>query len=669
MGEVTKLIIPKGGNYLSDIRDNNGNPYFQDGDGLPHGILNKQYTGVGATYHQLKSNQDSIIVFPRIQLAREKADNYQAFYVGSKENKSVSIEEIREYHKNTPEGRRKYCVVVDSIFKLKEALGEEVYNRFHLVLDEIDVIQGDSGFKNVLTQCYDEFKLYKSKTLVSATILGFSDDEIKELPIYEVHKEGYSKPNLTIQVTNAPFTHLSQRISSKIAESEESKILVGVNSVNQINELISYLEKLGLSKLISVICSDESRYKVDSQYDGIITEGKLPNRITICTSVIFSGIDIQDEHECLALSKGGKTYQKFSVESLYQLQGRGRNNIENTTCELIIDSSCIKPKEIRISENEIAELSPLIEYVTNNISNSALQKELIQNLGSVETPLLSKLLYENSKGSLSNNYLFHDLKNHEARLIKGYCHIDSLKRYFSERFDCRVEIIEDGSKDDPVDFGVQLNNYIKRLADKKIGAKKVHDILNDSRYSEDIRAASSLYFLGVTIENGQGLSGFFQQIKTISKGYNFSYFVHALKAAFLIYQSKYYNELFEALKRKVDKNGRVSAEEIRNTMMRILPNEFGVRFKSPEGKIDWMSSLVFRLAYGDKFKKSGSKKYQLENDTTPLILTFSDLLNKRLDGYRKGIKRPLFGTFGIVQEELNPFSVDGVDLFLDLAKD
>ena len=66
------LITVKNGTYLSNTIDK-----------LPHGIINKTETGIGATTVELDSKRNSIIVEPLKVTASAKAYKHKALYVGS----------------------------------------------------------------------------------------------------------------------------------------------------------------------------------------------------------------------------------------------------------------------------------------------------------------------------------------------------------------------------------------------------------------------------------------------------------------------------------------------------------------------------------------------------------------------------------------------------------
>jgi hypothetical protein len=116
---------------------------------LPYGIVNKNITGIGGTSLESDAERNSIIVEPLIKIASSKAAITQnSLYVGSPTNelpKSVSEYDIKSYHLNSSIKYKKNFVVADSLSKVINAIGVDVYNSYFLVLDEIDSFQCDSN--------------------------------------------------------------------------------------------------------------------------------------------------------------------------------------------------------------------------------------------------------------------------------------------------------------------------------------------------------------------------------------------------------------------------------------------------------------------------------------------------------------------------------------------
>lgn len=122
---------------------------------LPHGIVDKKATGVGATTLELKSPRHSIIVAPTKKLAYSKfkwAENNlkpkKVLYIGTSIGEfkdRISKSGIIKYMEQNTTQPLKFLVVADSLDYLMNILGEEAYKHYFLMVDEIDLLQADSN--------------------------------------------------------------------------------------------------------------------------------------------------------------------------------------------------------------------------------------------------------------------------------------------------------------------------------------------------------------------------------------------------------------------------------------------------------------------------------------------------------------------------------------------
>jgi len=158
-------------------------------DKLPFGIIDKRVTGIGGTTLELKSKRNSIIVEPLRSIAASKAyeDKDNLIYIGSAfgpYKNRISQNKILNYLKSNKPAYKKFLVVADSlpdlITTLHRELGDDMYNTFFLLLDEIDSFQLDSTFRGSLETCMDIYKKfnYLNRAVISATLLKFSDPDL-----------------------------------------------------------------------------------------------------------------------------------------------------------------------------------------------------------------------------------------------------------------------------------------------------------------------------------------------------------------------------------------------------------------------------------------------------------------------------------------------------------
>lgn len=427
-------IFLEDGQFLENYKSEN----IDLTDGLPNGILDKRYTGVGATTVEIKSSRKSIIVFPFRKLALEKFEKYEktkiVFYVGTDKNsKSKSINDIKKFASANSDKNIKFLVVADSIDKVIEGIkkaNQDPYKEYFMTLDEVEILQMQSGFRSKLPLCFDYFKKFERKCFVSATLLTFTDEDLLNLPKYQVLKYKSSREegiishqeNLSIRKYNSNLPHLA--VAKDLIEFYKNKLniqhkfFIGLNSKEGINQFIEEFEKGNSEIKISVIISETGRTGILTKYQGEIVDGKLPSNITLTTCVAWSGIDILEPYFAIAISLNTKLHHRFSFENLIQFFGRCR--IPNRsqlmkTFVLGMDYS-IQKKRISSVETRMSELDSLIKYIYKNISNKSDRVSILNDLCESNNPLIYKGIDEKPHP----NWLINDLENYNNSIIEDY---------------------------------------------------------------------------------------------------------------------------------------------------------------------------------------------------------------------------------------------------------
>lgn len=431
--------------------------YLELEEGLPNGLLYKYYTGLGATYSEFKSNRHSIIVFPYRILALEKAKKYRACYVGTKDNeKGTTPEEIISFIKEKQKDGSsiKFAVVAESLRKVIEAIkkaGQNPYDDYFLVLDEVEVLQFHSKFRNQLPLCMDYLLEFKKKCMVSATMLEFSRMEINELDKYYVELSYVKKPKMhVIRTKDEPHIVLANRLLEKIKTNnlERTKAFVGINSIDGIRQIISIFEKAGMTD-IAVLCSDSSKKSFERKYTskGIIN-GKFQAKVNIATSAYWSGIDIEEHYIPYAVCIDTKLHHFFSVENLIQFQGRCRKFMNNPIRLIIpnrvkLSNFKLDPISIKTRIKELEEFLKKIEEDFSSSNDKSFIKKDLARGG-------SGLYYEGlKKGIPLVNWLLADLELHKEKLVeKLRNNASGLIEELAERF----EIISDSEDVDGIDI-------------------------------------------------------------------------------------------------------------------------------------------------------------------------------------------------------------------------
>lgn len=278
--------------------------------GLPTGIIDKKYTGLGATYCEIYAKRNSIIVSPTRSLARSKYENavedknqnninkdYSFFYLGGGFEK-FKTELFADFLNN--ENHKKIFVVSDSFYKTLKFGGEKIYDEFALVVDEIDSIQQDTSYRSCLEDVVDYFWKFKNKAVVTATYIDFNDKKFlpsKDFPYYEVEIIDYKKPELDFYEVSAPLIGTINLIHELFLKDNNKKMFIALNCVSDINKIIKTLKENENFEIedFGVFCSERSETNIyPNVQKGELVNGILNKKINFATSSYFVGIDIEE---------------------------------------------------------------------------------------------------------------------------------------------------------------------------------------------------------------------------------------------------------------------------------------------------------------------------------------------------------------------------------------
>ena len=326
-----EIKVPDGIRYLSDWND--------FGKELPdcHLILNKAHTGVGATHYFLTNNEKTIVCSPRCSLIdckRSKHPNVW-FYRDMNDNVSSDGEKIKatpkiasyadivKYNEEVVsylqrcnmEGRTpKIMVTYDSlrhVMNALESVGISELDTWTLVIDEFQVIFGDSSFKSLTEMMFlENSKSFKKAVFLSATpyLQTYMEqlDEFKDLPYFElVWPEEMQERAI---VTNIPIRKGKSRISiccdiimkMKAGDTikfgtEEIDTKEAVFYINNVSDIIRIVKKTKLTPAdVNILCSksNEDRLKKEGfPLGNYPEEGALHKMFTFATKSVFLGVD------------------------------------------------------------------------------------------------------------------------------------------------------------------------------------------------------------------------------------------------------------------------------------------------------------------------------------------------------------------------------------------
>ena len=294
---------------------------------MPHGIVDKQEAGIGATTLEINSKRHSIIVSPTKILAYTKYIKHKdkALYVGGKINEerdATNDKEIKEYLADTKLEYKKFLVVADSLPGLLEQIKTDDWKNYFLMIDEVDMIQSESNYRPKLEDLIDYYFQFppKNRCLVTATMREFSNPRLQQECKFKLTWKDTPKRNIQLFYTDNLDALTAQHIQSL---SHTNKILIAFNSIRHCKNIIKLLTSQ-MQKECSILCSTSSKNEAGDYYSELKPDNTLPQRINFITSCYFAGVDIEDSYHLITVSNAQQNYQMLSLDKMTQIYGRCR---------------------------------------------------------------------------------------------------------------------------------------------------------------------------------------------------------------------------------------------------------------------------------------------------------------------------------------------------------
>ena len=288
---------------------------------MPHGLVDKKITGIGATTLEINSKRNSIIVFPTKALAYGKHSKHpNTLYVGSEiKGEKVTNQQIEEYL--AKDGYKKLLVVADSLGRLLGIIGKN-YKDYFLMIDEVDVLQTDNNFRPQLENVIDYYLMFPSKNrcMVTATMKEFSNPHLKTECRFPITWQYNTHRNIDLLHTD----NITQAVIEKVISHPTEKIFIAYNSILQIRNIIASLDE-ETRKECAILCSEASIKEAGEYFAPKLGDNDtLPARINFATCCYFTGIDIEDSYHLITVSDVRRSHSMLTLDRMTQIHGRCR---------------------------------------------------------------------------------------------------------------------------------------------------------------------------------------------------------------------------------------------------------------------------------------------------------------------------------------------------------
>ena len=290
---------------------------------MPHGLVDKKITGIGATTLEINSKRNSIIVFPTKALAYGKHSKHpNTLYVGSEiKGEKVTNQQIEEYL--AKDGYKKLLVVADSLGRLLGIIGKN-YKDYFLMIDEVDVLQTDNNFRPQLENVIDYYLMFPSKNrcMVTATMKEFSNPHLKTECRFPITWQYNTHRNIDLLHTD----NITQAVIEKVISHPTEKIFIAYNSILQIRNIIASLDE-ETRKECAILCSEASIKEAGEYFAPKLGDNDtLPARINFATCCYFTGIDIEDSYHLITVSDVRRSHSMLTIDRMTQIHGRCRKD-------------------------------------------------------------------------------------------------------------------------------------------------------------------------------------------------------------------------------------------------------------------------------------------------------------------------------------------------------
>jgi len=245
---------------------------------------------------------------------------------------------------NQKDSYYKILTTPESFKKVKKAIRNvnmEMYKDFFLLFDECEKIIQDMDYRKNIALPIDDFFRFENKAMVSATALIPSDPRFEQqgfilkkiVPNFAHAQKIVLYPTNNVRVT----LKMALQALQEADKTEEDKICIFFNSINCIENLVTFLKIKGKS---NIYCSTDSLEKLKNRgfknvFDNLATrEGEINfNKYNFFTSRFYSAVDIELPYKpnvIMITDIYAAPHTTIDPETeAVQIAGRFRNGIKN----------------------------------------------------------------------------------------------------------------------------------------------------------------------------------------------------------------------------------------------------------------------------------------------------------------------------------------------------
>jgi hypothetical protein len=451
-------------------------------------ILDKRIPGIGATYTEIHSKRNSIIIEPNVPVIKGKVKKHENLnLLGVYEG--VKKPSVKKYLLNSSIQHKKLLTTPEGFRKIREVateIGLNIYAEYFCLFDECERLNQDVGYREKITNPVNDFFNFTNKAFVSATPLDIHHPKVYEQRFYrlKIEPQFEYKKDIELIVTNDFVNVLNEKLESL---KHSRCICIFYNSTAGIDSIIhtkrmQYNYKTFCSPKSKTILLKHGFKNVESDYNEPL------ENYNFFTSRYFSAIDIElkikpDIIILTDLKQAEHTMIDPFTEAI-QIQGRFRTIFKDGTNYNSLTHITNFKSELTIKSDEHLDIE--IEQFRKN------HEYLIAQYTNAENPIVKAAVLKDLKRSSYFELLDEEWNLDEFAVHNKY-NEERVRRYYTD-FDLLVKAYEETGFFNvicnPPDLRFFLNEIRLKIRQKegiKMKLKRIVSFLRGTTNIEEFR--------------------------------------------------------------------------------------------------------------------------------------------------------------------------------------
>ena len=282
-------------------------------------IYNKFITGCGGTTTAIKQGF-CIIITPNLSgiISKQEIENVIGVY-GDEISYTTMEQKFNQVLSNNL--KPVFITTPDSFWRVADLLGNDVYEKYMCIIDEIHCFQEAAGYRKSLPNFIEtHLNQFKRKAVITATYVPISHPQFEDWEEIKIVPDFDYQHSIDIYFSDQYLYHSTKDFISKLPTND--KKLIFFNSIKQ----AVHLDKLGFT--YDMLCSKASKDEAIHyrEFDGTLGCN------TIATSAFFQACDIHEEaHIIFMVDVRNAPHTILSIPQILQALGRCRRKVLSVT--------------------------------------------------------------------------------------------------------------------------------------------------------------------------------------------------------------------------------------------------------------------------------------------------------------------------------------------------